>query len=203
MKKNGIFRWMATGSGFLERARVSLRAFDEEDDVKQLFVAALMVRFGIEARLFEYIYSELPKDTRDDDIKKISEFAATKLLARLVELNPRSTQETTHVFRPNDGGKPFGFRYTPVTKSLAAIHGRLGGLLHFNYFEKNREWYVDQRPTVAGVTTILTSRDLIAQGIEELAQATSGTLLNNPTFAREVAALREDLEHTPTQDTSE
>ncbi len=46
---------MATGSSFMERARVALRAFDEQDDVKQLFVAALMPRFGIEARLFEYV----------------------------------------------------------------------------------------------------------------------------------------------------
>ncbi|HEY3287731.1 MAG TPA: hypothetical protein VGJ96_11505 [Gemmatimonadaceae bacterium] len=199
MKKNGIFRWMATGSGFLERARVSLRAFDEQGDVQQLFVAALMLRFGIEARLFEYIYAELPTDTRDDDIKKISDFAATRLLARLVELNPRTTKQTTHVFRRADGGQAFGFRYTPVTKSLAAIHGRLGGLLHFNYFRKNSEWYVDQRPAAASGNTILTSRDLIAQGIEELAQATSGTLLNNPTFAREVAALREDLQELSTQ----
>ena len=68
---------MATGSSFLERARVALRAFDEQDGVQPRFVAALMPRFGIEARLFEYVYAELPKDTRDADINKISGFAAT------------------------------------------------------------------------------------------------------------------------------
>jgi len=77
VKKDGIFRWMATGSSFLKRARVALRAFDEHDDVQQRFVAALMPRFAIEARLFEYVYAELPKDARDADINKISGFAAT------------------------------------------------------------------------------------------------------------------------------
>ena len=198
MKKNGIFRWMATGTGFLNRARVALRAFDEQDDVQQLFVAALMLRFGIEARLFEYIRAELPAETREADIRKISEYTATNLLARLVGLNPRAANEGTHVFRPSKGGPAFGFSYTPVTQSLAAIHGRLGGLLHFNYFAKNREWYVDERPPKSsGVVTILVSRDLIAQGIEELAQATSGTLLNNPTFASGVFQLREETEDGP------
>jgi len=61
----------------LERARVALRAFDEQDSVQPRFVAALMPRFGIEARLFEYVYAKLPKDTQDADINKISGFAAT------------------------------------------------------------------------------------------------------------------------------
>lgn len=197
MKKNGVFQWMATGKSFLKRARVALRAFDEQDDVQQLFVAALMLRFGIEARLFEYIRAELPADTREADLKRISEVAATKLLARLVGLNPRAASETTHVFHPSHGGPTFGLRYTPVTPRLAAIHGRLGGLLHANYFAKNREWYVDERPTTTGTVTILTSRDLIAQGIEELAHATSGTLLNNPSFARTVSALRDEIQDDP------
>jgi hypothetical protein len=193
VKTNGIYRWLAGSRAFLKRARESLALFDEQDDVQQLFVAALMLRLGIEARLFEYIEAELPQETRQDDIRRISQFAATKLLARLTDINPRTAHETTHVFRPEQGeGKSFGFVYTPVTKELAALHGRLGGLLHFNYFKSNPEWYVAARTDRPGVPTILHARDLVAEGIDELAKATVGTLPNNPTFAATVETIRNE-----------
>jgi hypothetical protein len=194
MKRNGIYRWLAASRAFLGRARDSLKAFDEQDDVEQLFVAALMLRFGIEARLFEYIEAELPVETRQADVQRISEFAASRLLNRLTELNPRAAHGSTHVFRADD--KPeaaFGFRYTPVTKELASIHGKLGGLLHFNYFKGNPHWYADSRNSQTG-STILNSRDLIAEGIAELTKATEGTLLNNPSFASALANLRDEDE---------
>ena len=48
-------------------------------DIQQRLAA--IASLHIEARLFEYVYAELPKDTRDADINKISEFAATAVSA--------------------------------------------------------------------------------------------------------------------------
>jgi hypothetical protein len=193
MKRNGIYRWLAASRGFLDRAKNSLADFDGQDDVQQLFVATLMLRFGIEARLFEYIEAELPAETREADVRTISEFAASKLLRQLTSINPRAAHETTHVFRPSDEPeKTFGFRYTPVTRELASIHGQLGALLHFNYFKRNPHWYVDARSTNSGTSTILDARDLVARGIAELEKATQGTLLNNPSFAVRVEEIREE-----------
>lgn len=198
MKKNGIYRWTAASSAFLKRAREALAAFDENDDVQQLFVAALMLRYEIEARLFEYIEAELPGETRRDDIQRISEFAATKLLTQLTELNPRAAKQTTIVFHPEqDGGQSMAFTYTPVTRSLAALHGRLGALLHFNYFKKNPYWYVAERSTERSQHTLLNARDLLARAVDELAQATAGNLLNNPVFAEAVQSIRDEAAEQP------
>lgn len=150
-KQRELYTWYTDSRSFLSRARQSLAAFDDREDVQELFIAALMLRYWIEARLFEYVYHELPKDTRDEDIARISEFAATRLLRQLTDLNPRSAVGTTLVFTPESGGKPFGFRYTPMTKSLAALHGRLGGFLHMNYFKRNRYWFLRARGDRPGV----------------------------------------------------
>jgi hypothetical protein len=135
-KDGGMYRYLAASHAFLERARDALRTFQQEDDVQSLFVGALMLRLGIEARLFEYIEAELPKESRREELMRISEYQATKLLARLIRMNPDASEETMLVLKPSFG-EAFGWRYTPVTKSLASLHGQLGELLHFNYFKKN------------------------------------------------------------------
>ena len=198
--ENGLYRWLIDSRAFLVRARQGLEAFDGNDDVGQLFTAALMLRYGIEARLFEYIYHELPKNTRDDDISRISEFAASRLLNQLTDLNPRAAIGSTVVIRPDDGSEAFGFRYTPMTKSLAALHGRLGGLLHMNYFKRNRHWYISRRSDRPGTMLLLDARDLVAQGIDELAEVTSGTLLAHPSFGAALGHLLDEVDevdHNP------
>jgi hypothetical protein len=200
MKKDGIYRWGVASRAFLARSREALAAFDERDDVQQLFIAALMLRYGIEARLFEYIEAELPPETRKQDIQHISEFTATTLLARLTSLNPRVGQETTFVLHPEqESGQSVAFRYTPVTKSLAKLHGRLGGLLHFTYFRKNPYWFVAERSSDRRNQTLLDTRDLLARGIEELAQATAGDLLTNPEFAKAVGVIRDEANESLTK----
>lgn len=185
-----MYRWYINATAFLERSRESLAAFDKADEVQQLFVAALMLRFGIEARLFEYIEAELPRETKDQDLNKISEFAASKLLAKLTRLNPRTTMRSQITIRRNDRSAGVALVYTPITKSLARLHGELGGLLHFNYFKDHGEWYVAQRGSTPAYSTILDARAMVAHGIEELSEATSGNLLNNPAFHQRVEALR-------------
>jgi hypothetical protein len=188
-----LYRFAAHSHAFLDRARIAAEAFKSEHEVQQLLIAALMLREGIEARLFEYIEAELPADTRREQIRQISEYQATKLLARLTRLNPDAQREVCLTITPEDGRVGFGMRYTPVTTELASVHGRLGELLHFNYFRKNPYWYIADRTGSSGLATVLHALDLIEQGIAQLAEATSGTLLSHPRFKAAVQQFVEEL----------
>lgn len=180
MIKGGIYRYDVRSRAFLERAGKALETFKSEGDVEQLLTAALMLRYGIEARLFEYIEVALPPATRQADLRKISEHAASDLLRKLTGLNPAATRQVTVRISPSDNPTAeIGFRYTPVTDSLARIHGKLGGLLHFNFFTRNPYWYATTRAQSPG-KTVLYAQDLIEQGIVELNEATRGTLLAVP-----------------------
>jgi hypothetical protein len=180
MKDGEMYRYPAHSRAHQQRAATALQLFDTADDVQQLFVAALELRLGIEARLFEYIRSALPSEIRDEKLATISTSSATWLLAFLTGLNESARTETTVVMTSEQTGHATAFRYTPVTQSLAKIHGRLGEILHWNYFAKNPHWFLPHR---------LHARDLIAQGLEELGAATSGTLLSHPTFKSRVDEL--------------
>jgi len=192
MSDRRIFRYEVHSGAHLKRARVALEAFDAEGAPQQLFVGALELRYGIEARLFEYIAAELPSESRQQQLARLSQSAATKLLAHLTRLNPKSKHRTRLSITPQQGGTATVLYYTPVTSSLARIHGRLGELLHHNYFHKNPHWYVAGRPKSAGMPTLLLARDLIAQGIVELQEATAGSLLSNAGFRRRLDRLLAD-----------
>jgi hypothetical protein len=194
MKDGDMYRWAAHADAFLERAQNAIAEFKENHDVQQLFVSALMLRLGIEARLFEYIEAELPSDNRREQVMRISEYQASKLLARLTRLNPDAKSEVLLKLTPSNGGESFGMRYTPMTDSLASVHGRLGELLHFNFFKKNPYWYMADRVDYPGLPTVLHAQDLVEQGIRELAEATSGTLLSHPRFKAAVEQVVEDLD---------
>lgn len=72
-----IFKYPAHSHAFLTRARVALEAFDTEATVSNLFAAALEVRFGIEARLFEYIDAAIGRSP--EKRRHIKDYSATKL----------------------------------------------------------------------------------------------------------------------------
>ncbi len=180
MIKGGIYRYERHARAFLSRAQNALESFKSDGDVEQLFVAALMLRYGIEARLFEYIEAALPRATREADLRKISEHRASKLLQQLTGLNPDATRQVTVQMSPSDNPKAaIGLLYTPVTDSLARIHGKLGGFLHFNFFTRNPYWYSTTRAQSPG-KTVLYAQDVIEQGIVELTEATRGTVLAAP-----------------------
>ena len=194
MKDDNMYHYPAHSRAFLDRARIATDLFKTEHDVQQLLIAALMLRFGIEARLFEYIGAALPVDKRREQLMQISEYQASKLLARLTRLNPDAEGEVIVTMRSEDSGDTAVFRYTPVTESLARLQGRLGELLHFNYFRKNPYWYVTNRVDAPGLPTALNALDLVERGISELAEATSGALLSHPQFKRIVQQVVEDID---------
>ena len=178
MIKGGIYRYEAHSRAFLVRARKALETFKAEHDVEQLLIAALMLRFGIEARLFDYIEAALPRDKRQEQLMRIAKLRSKYLLGKLTELNPDAKHELVVVIRPNENPEPaIGMRYTPITDSLARVHGKLGDLLHFNFFMRNPYWYATTRAQSPG-QTVLHAQDLIEQGIAELGEATRGTLLS-------------------------
>jgi hypothetical protein len=194
MKDGKIYRFGAHSRVFLERAKAAVEKFKLEDDPQQLLIAALMLRQGIEARLFEYIEAELPADSRKEKLARISDYQATKLLARLTRMNPDAQRAVQLRITSEQTGNSFGMCYTPVTDSLARIHGRLGELLHNNYFRKNPYWFIADRLNGGGLPTLLHGQDLVEQGILELCEATSGALLSHPQFKAAVQEIVEELD---------
>jgi len=194
---SGIYQHGISSHAFLQRARTALSAFDAESRVDALFNAALELRFGIEARLYEYIGGAL--STLHQPARRIKDYSATRLLAVLTELDPHAGGRVALRITSDQTGHATELHYTPVTKELAAVHGKLGGLLHYTYFANNEMWYFRRRFDGAG-QTLLNARDLVQQGIEQLAQATAGSLLAPPRFTEVVAALNEPSASSPAVD---
>ena len=151
---------------YLDRAKKQLRLFDS-GVVESLFYCALDLRFGIEARLFEYI--EASSSTLKNPLKHSKDYVATKLLKILSETNPDCDKPATLVIGLSEQKTRGRLDYTPVTEKLASYHGKLGGMLH-----SDRD----------GQKSLLDYRDFLDQVIGELEYATSGDLLAHPTFTK-------------------
>jgi hypothetical protein len=187
-----FFRFQIDSRSFLRRAREDLARFDADGDVGAFFNAALSLRMGIEARLFEYIKPALGSKRPED--AGIKEFAATKLLARLTRLNPDAGVATTIVIRAEGEGEGSAMQYTPVTPQLAAIHGRLGELLHYNYFWKSPHWFIKKPWRPGSLSTLVDARRLLDEAANGLEQATRGSLLGHPQFKVLVDELEAEAE---------
>lgn len=75
-------------------------------------------------------------------------------------------------------------QFTPVSRELAKIHGRIGELLHFKFFINNEHWLI--RASLGGSPhrSIMDYCPLLEDAVAELEQATAGTLLGHPQFTR-------------------
>jgi hypothetical protein len=186
---NPFIRYYIGSRSFLERSQALLSVFDDTEDVSALLGAALQLRFGIEARLHEYLSATLRQLGREKS--RIREYTASDLLKRLTREDPRA-EHATHV-RITQEQAPFnstGMSYTPITKDLATTYGRLSDVLHYSFFPKRPGWMVRARSSTGSVETLLDARDIVALGIEQLTLATRGTLLAHPRFT----ALVRDLD---------
>lgn len=124
---------------FLRRAREQLRNFDK-GNIESLFYAALELRFGIEARLYVALDSTLALNHTLPGNSK--EYAATKLLKKLLNLEPHAGRAWKLTVELVETGEQIAvLRYTPVTQELAKMHGQLGELLHFTFFRNRRNWF--------------------------------------------------------------
>lgn len=171
------FNFSSTSYDFLHRAEEELGKFDNGQH-GSIFYAALNLRFGIEARLYEYIRAAYRQNNNDAEIK---EFVATKLLRKLIDIEPdwsNPCQIRFHVDGANNSGS-LGF--TPVTKKLAEMHGRLGEMLHYKFFENNPSWYIDIE-LKDGYRNLRYYRQFLDDVRQELSYALSGSLLGHPKF---------------------
>ena len=165
---------------FADRAEELLARFDK-GEIPCLFYAALELRMGIEARLFQIIRSALELAQRP--VTQIKEYRANVLLKRLSQINPEALNPIAVGF--GIGGGPMSFmHYTPVTPKLAAYHGQLGEMLHFKFFENNEEWYykleLSHPMYIPERKNLFSYRALLADVLEELRCATSGSLISPP-----------------------
>jgi len=180
-KADWSFKFPINARSFLERAKVRLSTFDEEGSAENLFYAALELRTGIEARLFEYIDGS--RGAGNESSKHVKEYSATTLLAILARIDPKATEPTGLVFGVNGTQRGTLLEYTPVTRELARYHGTLGELLHFKFFRKNRSWlYRDRLEEEHGVRSLADWRDFLEMVVSELDSATRGALLAPPSF---------------------
>jgi hypothetical protein len=190
-----FLRFNTGARSFLARSIAQLAVFERDDSVEHFFYAALELRFGIEARLNEYLGPALKSIGKDN--KSISEYVATKLLKRLISIDPDAGRASTLRITGEQSGHLTVVQFTPVSQRLAAIHGRLGELLHFKFFTNNEHWLIGKPLGRNPHSSIADYVPLLREGIAELQQATSGLLLSNPRFTELVEEVAKEAPDDP------
>lgn len=195
-----FLRFNTGARSFLARSIAQLAVFERDESVEHFFYAALELRFGIEARLNEYLGPALKSIGKDN--KGVSEYVATKLLKRLISIDPDAGRASTLRITSGHSGHSTVMQFTPVSQRLATIHGMLGELLHFKFFTNNEHWLI--RTPLGGNPhrSIADYLPLLKDGIAELQQATRGLLLSNPRFAELVEEMAKEAPDDPPTDTS-
>ncbi len=186
-----VIRFEAHARAFLRRAREHIARFDDEGDsaAAGLLYAALELRYGIEARLYDYLRATYKQLGRAEP----TGHEGKKLLAELLRAAPDAGRPSIVTWWREDGsGEGGGMRYTPVTPELARDHGKLGGLLHYRYFLASRgEWQIRIR-TPGRPRTLLDWRDYLADVADRLADACAGTMLTHVRFTELVERLTDE-----------
>lgn len=185
-----LFRYPTSAKAFLSRASEHLARFEREEAVESFFYAALELRFGIEARLNEYLASALKSSGKDS--KNITDFVATKLLKRLISIDPDAGRTSTLRFTAENDSHSVVLQFTPVSPRLAAIHGQLGELLHYKFFINNEHWVIRKPLGGNPHRSVPDFLPLLKEGIAELQASTSGSLLSNPRFTELVQQIAEE-----------
>lgn len=188
--KSPLFRFQTHSRAYLERAKAQLGRFDEADDVEALFNAALQLRYGIEARVWEYLTVALRGLGKSAE--SVGDYVATRLLKRLATADPESPRASVLTMRSEQSGMTTSMHYTPVSRDLAALHGRLGELLHHRFFIANPHWSVRWPLPPGGPRSLGNVRELLVEGMAGLEYATSGTLLGHPRFTALVQEVMEE-----------
>lgn len=185
-----MFQYPAHARAYLKRAQSLLEAFDTSNDVSSLFYAALELRFGIEARLYDYI--DVTYKSLGLDANRINDYVASKLLKHLISVNPDADKQVQLHIISEQTGYCTSMHFTPVTPRLAKMHGQLGEILHFKFFRNNQYWYLKMKPNNESQKTLQNYRDLLGEVAVELETATSGNLLSHPMFTAMVQDVMKD-----------
>lgn len=191
-----FLRFNTGARSFLARSIAQLAVFERDESVEHFFYAALELRFGIEARLNEYLGPALKSIGKDK--KSISEYVATRLLKRLISIDPNAGRASTLRITNERSGHSAVMQFTPVSQRLAVIHGQLGELLHFKFFTNNEHWLIRKPLGGNPQRSVADYLPLLKEGISELQQATSGTLLSNLRFTEIVEEVANEAPNDPT-----
>lgn len=178
MNDNPFFDYNIDSLSFVERAKMQLAKFDNEENISCLLYAAFELRMGIESRLYEIIDAHPEEDT--SKLKLRDKFAASNLLKDLLSINPDADSESMISLSIN--GQQTFYKFTPATKKLTSLHGRLGDLLHFNLFRNTPEWYGKKPDENGKKYTMFKHRDDLDEVVEELFKCSSGDLLRPVKF---------------------
>ena len=171
---------------FLARAREHMSAFRANDDeTHRLFYAALELRFGIEARVSEYLQTAMKNLGRD--ASEVNDYVASKLLNRLTQIEPNYEQAGVLRITNEQNGHQTVLEFTPVTRELARLHGKLGELLHYKFFLNNKYWQLKKPLGGQPHRSIGDFAALVDDGISQLAKATRGSLLGHMRFTQIVS----------------
>ena len=165
---------------FLARAVEHIAAYEKEEGVEHFLHAALHLRFGIEARLNEYLKPALKSVGQHQ--KASSDYVASVLLKKLLSIDPDAGIASNLEVTNQQSGRKAIMQFVPVSKRLASIHGRLGELLHFKLFTNNQHWMIRKPLGGSPDSSIADYLPLLKEGVEELRAATSGLLLSHPKF---------------------
>lgn len=135
---------------------------------EQLFYAAFEIRCGVEARLQDYL------EVRDEVAKKLKSGWEIAKMAAGLERVFESGDTIAQLAYENEktGEVAYSLFYTPVTKRLQEVTGRLGGFLH-----AKQKLHADGDPYWTDF------RVLLEEAREGLATSTTGTLLGMPLLA--------------------
>jgi hypothetical protein len=159
---------------YLRRARCLLSS----GDTASLFYSALELRFGIEARLHEYL-----DGARDIALIKKGLWQIRHLGREVEDIFDVHDKVVVVTFLNPKTEKEVVYAYTPVTPRLRKIGGMLGNYLHCvpDKRIKRKEFFDGLK------------KQLMA-GIKELKFSTSGTLLGPPRFSQSDGNLNMRLE---------
>ena len=164
----------------LERARLRLKEFDE-GKCESLFYAALDLRMGIEARIYEYIYVTLRSKNRPK--KEIKEYSASKLLKILCSLDKNALEPAALMISVAGSKHGNVLQYTPVTQKLAQYYGKLGEMLHHKFFRMNEYWYCKKKlEEEHGEKSLTDFRHFLEEVAAELEKVNRGHLSAYPSF---------------------
>jgi hypothetical protein len=136
-----------------------------------LFYAALELRCGVQSRLEEYLEAHRQIAAKKKTGWRIPE------LARDFERISRVGDKVARLTIQRSGAADLVVYFTPVTKRLQAMAGRLGALLHA------QDSHADDDPWRAA------TRSFVEQVYEELRSANVGTLMGPPLLNRKTGQL--------------
>ena len=109
-----------------------------------------------------------------------------------MKMNPDAMEPCTLIISQMGSTSGTGFRYTPVTRDLARMHGQLGEMLHMPFFRRNPYWYYREALSEEGYRSLTDFRRFLGDVEKELAEATSGQLLGYPQFTALVQRIVSD-----------